>query len=353
MALVFRDAGAPPARVRPRGPLAHDQPPSFSWARRWRVGLPGRGAPRERAHTGEVKGLPPSLLHGALLATLGGPWDSSPILTSTQLCGVQAWPAGAELPSPGLTPGLTLGTAHCLHWAQRDGRAALPARRLRGPSSWGKSPGAVSWGKAGLARGGRMRKPQPLSSPLLPWIRQGEDQTKGLDTSWPRNRAVPAPRPRPGGLSLPTVCGAAALSPGTNATKPEWNRSNKQGLWQRERELLNPAWQLIKELIRRQGVRGDQGRAACRATSFQMSWAGLGPGRKPSPRAWLGRGCASPNSQCRAVREGSCGGFLLGCADCGSEQGAGAGFVLGVGFSSSGSRPRPRSGAGDSDTTPQ
>ena len=193
----------------------------------------------------------------------GGPWDSSPMLTSTQLCGVQAWPAGAELPSPGLAPGLTLGTAHCLHWAHGDGRAALPARRLRGPRSWGKSPRAVSWGKGGLARGGKMQKPQPLSSPLLPWIRQGEDQTKGLDPSWPRNRAVPAPQPRPGGLSLPTVRGAAALSPGTNATKPEWNRSNKQGLWQRERELLNPAWQLIKELIRRQGVRGDQGRAAC------------------------------------------------------------------------------------------
>lgn len=54
-------------------------------------------------------------------------------------------------------------------------------------------------------------------------------------------------------------------------------------------------------------------------------------------------------SQRVAAREG----FLLGCADCGGEQGPGACSVLGVGFSSSVSRPGPWSGPGDSDTVPQ
>lgn len=208
------------------------------------------------------------------------------MLTSTQLCGVQAGLQGRSCPPqapPPASPRAQLTV--CTGFREMDGLGmpALPAQRLRGPGSWGKSPRAVLWGRQGLARGGRMWKPQPLSSPLLLWIRQGEDQTKGLHPSWPRSRTVPAPQPRPGGLSLPTVCGAAALSPGTNATKPEWNRSNKQGLWQWERGLLNPAWQLIKKLIRRQGVWGDKGRAACRAASFQMSWAELGPGRRLSP----------------------------------------------------------------------
>lgn len=67
-----------------------------------------------------------------------------------------------------------------------------------------------------------------------------------------------------------------------------------------------------------------------------------------------GGGCAFPNSKRRAVPEGSFGeGFLLGCADCGGEQGAGACSILGVGFSSSVSRPRPWSGPGDSDTAPK
>lgn len=55
---------------------------------------------------------------------------------------------------------------------------------------------------------------------------------------------------------------------------------------------------------------GDKGSVACWAASFQMSWAELGPGRRPSPQAWLGRGCAFPNSQRRAVPEGSCEGGL-------------------------------------------
>lgn len=137
----------------------------------------------------------------------GGPWDSSPVLTSTQVCGVQAGQQGRSCPPqapPQASPWAQLTV--CTGLREMDGLRvpSLPARRLRGPSSWGKSPRAVSWGIQGLARGGRMWKPQPLSSPLLLWIRQGEDHTKGLDPSWPRSRTVPAPQPRPGGL--PSHC---------------------------------------------------------------------------------------------------------------------------------------------------
>ena len=174
--------------------------------------------------------------------------------------------AGAELPSPGPTPGLTPGTAHCLHWLQGDGRArnARPPRP-KTQRTWqlGKVPQGCVVGKTGAGEGWEDVEAPASLFPSPAVDQQGEDQTKGLDPSWPRSRTVPAPQPRPGGLSLPTVCGVAALSPGTNATKPEWNRSNKQGLWQWERGLLNPAWQLIKKLIRRQGVWGDKGRAAC------------------------------------------------------------------------------------------
>ena len=52
---------------------------------------------------------------------------------------------------------------------------------------------------------------------------------------------------------------------------------------------MNPAWQLINQLIRRQGVWGEKGRAACRAACFQMSWLSLdhAGGRPPRP-GWVG-----------------------------------------------------------------
>lgn len=71
-------------------------------------------------------------------------------------------------------------------------------------------------------------------APLLTSSHESHKGRTGLDPSWLRNRLS---QPSPGGLSLPTILGVAVLSLGTNVTKPECNRSNKQGLWQQERAV--------------------------------------------------------------------------------------------------------------------
>lgn len=71
--------------------------------------------------------------------------------------------------------------------------------------------------------------PRLISSCFCPWIRQ---RISGVDHSWLRNRTVLLER-----TILLTTPGVAVLSPGTNATETEWNRSNKQGLWKQERAV--------------------------------------------------------------------------------------------------------------------
>lgn len=71
-------------------------------------------------------------------------------------------------------------------------------------------------------------------APLLTSYHESDKGRTGLNPSWLRNRLF---QYRPGGPSLSTIFGVAALSPGTNVTKPECNRSNKQGLWQQERAV--------------------------------------------------------------------------------------------------------------------
>ena len=169
MALVFRDAGAPPARVRPRvrprGPLAHNQHPSFSWVRKWRVGLPGRGAPRERAHTGEVKGLPPSLLHGALLATLGVPGTLAPCSPAPSFVGCKPCWQGWSCPpqaSPQASPWAQLTV--CTGLTEMDGLPS-PPKGSEDPAAGESPPGLCPGEKEGWRGVGGCRSPS-LSLPL-------------------------------------------------------------------------------------------------------------------------------------------------------------------------------------------
>lgn len=171
------------------------------------LGFPCCGALREKAHTGGREGSasqPPVWL-GALLATLGVPGTLALCSPAPRFVGYKpASRGGAALPGP--TPALTLGTAHCLHWAQGDGwarSALLPARRLRGPSSWGKSPRAVSWGIQGLARGGRMWKP-PASLFPSPAVDQTGRTIQRVGPSGPEVGLFQLHSPRPGGL--PSHC---------------------------------------------------------------------------------------------------------------------------------------------------
>ena len=104
MALVFRDARASPARVRPRGPLAHDQHPSFSWVRKWRVGLPLLWCPQRKSSHRRGEGSasqPPVWSLGALLATLGIPGTLALCSPAPSFAGYKpAGRGGAALPRP-------------------------------------------------------------------------------------------------------------------------------------------------------------------------------------------------------------------------------------------------------------
>lgn len=111
----------------------------------------------------------------------------------------------------------------------------------------------VTWGSVSerwhADEGGELRALAPLH---LAWIRPGKDWFRPL---LDQKRDCRSPTAVPGGLCLPTIPRVAALSLGTNATKPKCNQS----VYGSRRELLNPAWQLINELIRLCGEREGQG----------------------------------------------------------------------------------------------
>ena len=94
-----------------------------------------------------------------------GPWDSSPMLTSTQLCGVQAWPAGAELPSqasPRASPWAQLTV--CTGLTEMDGLPS-PPEGSADPAAGESPPGLCPGEKEGWRGVGRCRSPS-LSLPL-------------------------------------------------------------------------------------------------------------------------------------------------------------------------------------------
>lgn len=120
----------------------------------------------------------------------------------------------------------------------------------------------------------------------LPWIRQSKDWFRPLlDQKHDNPRPTAVPR-----STVPTVPRVAALSLGTNATKPNViNQTNR--VYGSRGELLNPAWQLINELIRLCGERGAGLSAQLQAS--RMPWAQLRcvpfPSRRQTPEAgWVG-----------------------------------------------------------------
>lgn len=104
MALVFREAGDSASQNQaPEGPRCApgNQRLSLSWVGKWRVGRPRLWPPRQKEPTQERQGacLPASCT--APRQPVRQRWGSS-----TQLQGVQAWPAGsgAAVPAPHPAP---------------------------------------------------------------------------------------------------------------------------------------------------------------------------------------------------------------------------------------------------------